>query len=739
MESYSVEAILSAVDKNFTSTMQGAERSMGGLNSNSQKTGSSILNIAKGVGVFKLVQGGLNLVRNSTGAAIDRFDTLNKYPTVMKALGYSTKEVDQSMKKLDKGIDGLPTSFDEIVSSAQQLAISTGSLDKGTDTAIALNNAFLASGASTADASRGMQQYRQMLSKGTVDMQSWRTLQETMPIAMDKVAKSFKEQGVNSVNDLYDALKDGDITFEDFNNRMIKLNEGVGGFADLAKKNSKGIRTSFKNIKTAVTKGIANVIKAIDEGMKNAGLGSIADNLDKVKGAVNAAFNGIIKIIPPIMNAIAAFVSFVKKHSDIILPILAGIAGAFLALKVASVISVVVTGLQGILTAMSMVKSFAGAFSILKMGIAAIGGPVAVVAAAIGVLIGVFVYLYRTNENFRNGVKAVWTAIQNTIQTVILIVSAFIQSVWGALTAWWNANGEQIKEAANIAWQFIQNKIIAVMEFLSPYIQGAWQIIENIISTTWDNIKLVVRSALGVIQGIIKIVTGLISGDWKRVWEGIKQVASSIWNAITGIIGNNLNLAKSIVITVLSGMKDVFSGIMDSIKNIVSRAVDNIKELFNLLGQIDLASAGRAIIDGFLSGLKAGFEKVKRFIGGIADWIKKNKGPISYDKRLLIPAGNAIMGGLNDGLNTGFEDVQKNVSSMADRLAEPFSSGSFSIGNNVAQINKSVNGQIDHEFNMSNTKQPATFNIRFGNQQFKAFVDDISQAQGQETEINLGF
>ena len=155
----------------------------------------------------------------------------------------------------------------------QQLAISTGSLTKGTDTAIALNNAFLASGASTADASRGMQQYVQMLSKGTVDMQSWRTLQETMPIAMDKVAKSFKDQGVNSVSELYDALQSGKITFDDFNSRLIKLNDGVGGFAELAKKNSAGIKTSFSNVKTAVVKGLANVLSAIDNGMKSAGLG----------------------------------------------------------------------------------------------------------------------------------------------------------------------------------------------------------------------------------------------------------------------------------------------------------------------------------------------------------------------------------------------------------------------------------------------------------------------------------
>ncbi len=150
---------------------------------------TSILDIAKGIGVFKLIDKGIGLITSSVDGAIDRFDTLNKYPIVMQALGYTTDQVDKSMSKLTEGIDGLPTSLNEIVSNTQQLAISTGNLEKGTDTAIALNNAFLASGASTSDASRGMQQYVQMLSKGTVDMQSWRSIQETMPIAMDKVAK----------------------------------------------------------------------------------------------------------------------------------------------------------------------------------------------------------------------------------------------------------------------------------------------------------------------------------------------------------------------------------------------------------------------------------------------------------------------------------------------------------------------------------------------------------------------
>ncbi|MGC7991002.1 hypothetical protein ACP3WY_25430, partial [Salmonella enterica] len=77
---------------------------------------TSILDIAKGIGVFKLIDNAIGLVTSSLGGAIDRFDTLNKYPVVMQALGYSAEEVDKSMNKLTDGIDGLPTSLDEIVS-----------------------------------------------------------------------------------------------------------------------------------------------------------------------------------------------------------------------------------------------------------------------------------------------------------------------------------------------------------------------------------------------------------------------------------------------------------------------------------------------------------------------------------------------------------------------------------------------------------------------------------------------
>lgn len=156
-----------------------------------QQGTNKLTDIVKGLGVFKLLEKGFELVTASIDRAVSRYDTLNRFPQVLKNMGFSAEASAAATKKLSDGVQGLPTSLDDIVASAQQLTVLTGNLEDSTDTALALNNAFLASGSSAADASRGMVQYTQMLTKGKVDIISWRTLQETMGYALQKTAEAF--------------------------------------------------------------------------------------------------------------------------------------------------------------------------------------------------------------------------------------------------------------------------------------------------------------------------------------------------------------------------------------------------------------------------------------------------------------------------------------------------------------------------------------------------------------------
>lgn len=286
-ESFSVEAILSATDKNMTSTMK---KALGACES----FGDRVKSIVAGVGVTKVIGATMNVLSSSFDGAINRFDTMQSYPKVMKSLGFEVEQSQKSVAKLNQSVQGLPTSLADVVTTSKSLAAVTGNIDKATDTTIALNHAFLASGSSSEDASRGLQQYSQMLAKGTVDMQSWRTLQETMAPALTKVAKKLGIASGNA-NELYAALQNGTITFDQFNDAMIECDTETGGFADTALEASKGIKTSMTNIKSAVQNLEQGFMSAMNNMLKSKAMGGLVDNLEKIKSKIYDFRNSIME------------------------------------------------------------------------------------------------------------------------------------------------------------------------------------------------------------------------------------------------------------------------------------------------------------------------------------------------------------------------------------------------------------------------------------------------------------
>lgn len=269
--------------------------------------------ILKGLGVFEIIKKGLSMVTSSIDAAVSRYDTLNRFPKIMEQMGYGADQSGKAIQKLSDGIQGLPTTLDGIVSNTRQLAIATNSLETGVDSALALNNAFYASGATSEDAARGMIQYTQMLSSGKVDMQSWRTLNETMTYALQKTAESFGFAGASAKQDLYAALRDGDITFTEFNARIIQLNEGVNGFAEIAKTATGGIGTAMTNLKTRTVMGVTAIIDAFDCGLSQTRFKSIENVINNTSTSIKNGLKGVASVVEfTVTNMVPLTVAFVS-------------------------------------------------------------------------------------------------------------------------------------------------------------------------------------------------------------------------------------------------------------------------------------------------------------------------------------------------------------------------------------------------------------------------------------------
>lgn len=765
--------------------------SINGLEGATNKAGTSIKSMVAAMGLVKIASAAFDVLKSSVGDAVSRFDTMQKFPKVMQALGFSAGDSTKSIKKLSDGIEGLPTKLDDVVSQTQQLTSITGDLNKSTDTVLALNNAFLASGSSSEDASRGMIQYNQMLAKGTVDMQSWRSLQETMPLGLQKTAEAMGFTGKTAQKDLYAALQDGTVTFDQFNDQLIKLGTGTGQLATLAKQNSSGIATSFGNLRNAVSKGMANTLTAIDKVVQALTGKSIAQNIDSLKGIINSAFgsinksiegsvgfftslkNNVTKVFGNIQKAIAGssigealnilksdFSDFIKSFN------FNGLSGAFNSIGttistlfksidfsglaasfgaaliglqqpltqygstlanywktifsklgpiVSSTLGTVLTQIPALFQALvsavapiitqisSMISKldFSGIQAVIQAIIPAVVSGFQTMMAIVGPSIQQVITSF---GNLWNAIQPLLTVLAGALMPAFQVIGSFLGGVFSGILTGVSAAFDVIRVVIQVLTPVV-SALVSVFQFISPVLStiaqwigfvigafsglgGAGGSLKTILTDAWSGIQNASSVAGNVIGAVVNGIRGFfsalsaagggLSGALQVVWNAIKTAISVAGGAIGGVISRISGFFSSLIgagNSLGGGMSAVWSAITGTISRAagtISGIINNIKGFFTGLANIDLSGAGAAIMNGFLGGLKGAYENVKDFIGGIGNWIKEHKGPISYDRKLLIPAGNSIMDGLNEGLGDSFKNVQRNVSGMADKLASGF-------------------------------------------------------------------
>lgn len=430
-----LKSTVSGTGSSITKSMSGGIQSVGKLNQKVGETGrgfgrlkDTIIGVGSAIGAVKVIEKGISMVKGAVDGAISRVDTLAGFPVVMEKMGFSSELAQSSVDKLSEGISGLPTTLDGIVGSTQNISLMTGDLDKATDTALTLNNAFLASGSDAMDAERGLDQYVKMLSKGKVEADSWSTLQETMGFALNKTATAFGFTGKSAQQDLYKALQKGKITFDQFNNKLIELNGGVGGFAEIAKEGSAGIGTSFSNMNTAVVRGVAGIIQSTQEVLAKTPLKSIENIFgligtgfsktlggiaEKIKGIDAKAlgdkftqgFNTVKSVAIPTLGAIKTGLGWLVDNKDMVIAATAGIAGGFAVFKT-------ITTVQ---TALNLFKNSMTLSTIATQGFNAAlrANPIGMVVTAIGLLVTAGVYLYQNWDTVKEKAGMLWERLKD--------------------------------------------------------------------------------------------------------------------------------------------------------------------------------------------------------------------------------------------------------------------------------------------------------------------------------------
>ena len=821
-EQYSVEAVLSAVDKGFGNALDMINDKLDKFDNKVGKTESSGSKLGSTFKAMALANLAANAVTKVTGdlnslvsESIKASDAMDKFRSTMKFAGLDNSAIEKSAAAVKKYADDTVYDLDVVANTTAQLA-ANGIKDYDGLTQAAGNLNAVAGG--NADTFKSVAMVMtQTASAGKLTGENWRQLSDAIPGASGKIQEALKKNGAYT-GDFRKALEQGKISADEFNQAIMDL-----GMTDVAKEaatSTKTIEGAIGNMKAGIVTSIMEIIDAIGK--------------DRITGAITALGTfitngvGLLKIIiPPVISALTWLFDLINRNQAIV----SAMAGAFIGFKAALAIE---KGINAVSAALNAFKAAQKAATLAQAALNAVMAinPFTIIVLAISALVALLIYFWHTNEGFRNAVKAIWDGIKaafvqaweaikaawtgaaeffsgiwSGIKSGVQGIVQWIAQTWSGAVAVLKVVWDSISNAATTAWNFIIQSIMAVVQpFINTFVNG-WNILKDGINGVWNGIKSIFQGAWqfikSVVLGAALLIIDVVSGNFSKLkadlqliwdgiknafstvwngiktiavtvvttlvnlvrnaWEGLKQVLTTIWNvlktsattiwdglksAVLSITSALVNTAKSVwegfknffysllngvrntavnswnsirssVVSIISGLVGAAQNAWYSFRNGVSNLVSSVSNIFYSLRNINLWSAGSAIINGFLNGLRSAWGSVRNFVSGIADWIRDNKGPISYDRKLLIPAGNVIMSGFNEGLENGFKNTMSKIEGITGNIQSRF---------NINQ-SKALNVESNYQ------GQSLNINFKLGDRAFKGFVEDINDLNGEMVQL----
>lgn len=821
-EQYSVEAVLSAVDKGFGNALDMINDKLDKFDNKVGKTESSGSKLGSTFKAMALANLAANAVTKVTGdlnslvsESIKASDAMDKFRSTMKFAGLDNSAIEKSAAAVKKYADDTVYDLDVVANTTAQLA-ANGIKDYDGLTQAAGNLNAVAGG--NADTFKSVAMVMtQTASAGKLTGENWRQLSDAIPGASGKIQEALKKNGAYT-GDFRKALEQGKISADEFNQAIMDL-----GMTDVAKEaatSTKTIEGAIGNMKAGIVTSIMEIIDAIGK--------------DRITGAITALGTfitnglGLLKIIiPPVISALTWLFDLINRNQAIV----SAMAGAFIGFKAALAIE---KGINAVSAALNAFKAAQKAATLAQAALNAVMAinPFTIIVLAISALVALLIYFWHTNEGFRNAVKAIWEGIKaafvqaweaikaawtgaaeffsgiwSGIKSGVQGIVQWIAQTWSGAVAVLKVVWDSISNAATTAWNFIIQSIMSVVQpFINTFVSG-WNILKDGINGVWNGIKSIFKGAWefikSVVLGAALLIIDVVSGNFSKLkadlqliwdgiknafssvwngiktiavtvvttlvnlvrnaWEGLKQVLTTIWNilktsattiwdglksAVLSITSALVNTAKSVwegfknffysllngvrntavnswnsirssVVSIISGLVGAAQNAWYSFRNGVSNLVSSVSNIFYSLRNINLWSAGSAIINGFLNGLRSAWGSVRNFVSGIADWIRDNKGPISYDRKLLIPAGNVIMGGFNEGLENGFKNTMSKIEGITGNIQSRF---------NINQ-SKALNVESNYQ------GQSLNINFKLGDRAFKGFVEDINDLNGEMVQL----
>lgn len=428
------------------------------------------------------------------------------------------------------------------------------------DEAIAFNDAatmlFKTAGKTNDQIAGLMEAINKSFAKGVVDSETMSQLLEQSPEA---VALLNKRLGTTS-DQLEQMVTDGKISLADLK----------GAFVD----NAAEIEAAFAGTSYKISDALLNI--------RNQWGLWVAD-MDETLGISTAIGTTMVKAFTLGMDALRRVQTRVEWLADK----LGGTENLFRLIGTIAASAFGVMALPKLISFLSTLQKIDKALLGAKLKMAAIIAVIAVIALLVqdfiafmkgdNSLIGsLFDKAGIGAENARQTILKAWTTVKEFLLTAWGVIKQAAQTIFGALSAWWEENGEAVMESFSRIWEGIKTLCLALWEALSSAAQSifgalkkfwdTWgETIITVFGVIWNTLISLIQPFLDAIAAIISFLASVFTGDWEGAWTAIKDFAAAIWQMITTIISGALTAITAIWDTAVG----IFTGIFENIRNAV--------------------------------------------------------------------------------------------------------------------------------------------------------------------------
>lgn len=359
-------------------------------------------------------------------------------------------------------------------------------------------------------------------------------------------------------------------------------------------------------------------------------------------------------------------------------------------------------------------------------------------------------FMSQTWQTIKEGASNIWEGMTEKVGSVV----EGIKEKWSGFKESMSETWTSVKEGASTAWDNIKttvgDKASAVKDSakgkigdLKNQLSSEWEEMNTSAKTSWDNIKTSVTESTNNIKSKTQEVWGAIKTDAKTKWDGISNQVKTSVDTMKNNVQSSFENMKSTINTKVTefgnSVKKGFTEMVNKAKSSMTELINSVKQGFSqsvsaakgFVGQA--VAAGGDLIKGFIQG-------VTQFAGQLISAVTGAVGnAISAAKRLLrIGSPSKVfkeIGGFTiEGFAIGIDKESKTaVNSMKNVVDDVI--GTYKPMDNIPQLDNlksKATSQIDYQINDNlSQKQPATINLRLGDRNFRAVVDDITSLQGK--------